>query len=303
MARHGRWRWSGYALSLAGASVAHGAALTGAAFVGVHAIQARERALAEASFAVLVRRAPEGPLAEIGEPPRGVELALSDAGDEEAEPKPLELPPELLPAAEPLVPPEPEPAAELPPPADPIGPVWVPEVVPEPEPVPVPEVEPELALPAAAPEPAAGPGPEPDPLAAAADKESQRSPGAAAGEGTAAAGGPPPGPPPGTADGTGSGGVLVRVADLRPPVPLASPDPEYPHLARRLGEEGSVLCVLHVDAKGRVSRVEVARSSGHARLDEAAVQRLRTWTFRPATLDGAPVAGTYRHRVRFELRS
>jgi protein TonB len=79
------------------------------------------------------------------------------------------------------------------------------------------------------------------------------------------------------------------------------PDPDYPPLSEQLGEQGSVLCLLHLDAAGRVERVEVLESSGYARLDHAARERLSTWRFRPATLGGEPVASTYRHRVRFKL--
>jgi protein TonB len=88
---------------------------------------------------------------------------------------------------------------------------------------------------------------------------------------------------------------------MTPPVPLSKPDPEYPRLAMRRGEEGSVLCHIHVDAGGGVTRVEIERSSGHPRLDDAARVALATWRFRPCTIDGAPAASIYRHRVRFEL--
>ena len=78
-------------------------------------------------------------------------------------------------------------------------------------------------------------------------------------------------------------------------------DPKYPRLSLRAGEQGSVLCLLHLDAQGRVLRVEVEESSGHSRLDRAAVDQLKTWRFAPGTLGGKPVESTYRHRVRFEL--
>ena len=92
--------------------------------------------------------------------------------------------------------------------------------------------------------------------------------------------------------------VLIR---REPPRLVHAPDPQYPRLSSRLGEEGSVLCLLHVGADGSVTRLEVEESSGHARLDDAACGALASWRFHPATLGGEPIPSEYRHRVRFEL--
>jgi len=88
---------------------------------------------------------------------------------------------------------------------------------------------------------------------------------------------------------------------LTPPIPTFRPDPEYPRVALRRGEEGVVLCRIHVDARGGVRWVELEESSGSARLDEAALEALATWRFRPCTIDGVKSPSIYRHRVRFEL--
>lgn len=89
---------------------------------------------------------------------------------------------------------------------------------------------------------------------------------------------------------------VVVAATLR-----EAPRPAYPRLARRAGEEGSVLCRLHIDVQGRVERVEVVESSGFERLDEAARSGLLAWTFEPRREDGIPVAETRLHRVTFRL--
>lgn len=74
------------------------------------------------------------------------------------------------------------------------------------------------------------------------------------------------------------------------PAPLADscPDPPYPQRAvmRRLA--GEVECMITVGADGRVVRVDVVRSSGHAILDRAARDGLLVWRFRPGTRDGVP---------------
>ncbi|MBL8857139.1 MAG: energy transducer TonB [Planctomycetes bacterium] len=93
--------------------------------------------------------------------------------------------------------------------------------------------------------------------------------------------------------------------DLAPPdtapVFSAGPQPEYPALSRRAGEEGDVHCRLYIDTDGSVSAVEVLISSGVTRLDEAARAALLTWRFEPATHAGAPIACTLSHTVRFRL--
>ena len=79
--------------------------------------------------------------------------------------------------------------------------------------------------------------------------------------------------------------------------------PEYPSASRRLEEEGLVVVAVVIDPDGRVADARVARSSGHERLDRAAVaQALRKWRFVPAKRDGMPVTGQAQIPVRFELQ-
>jgi protein TonB len=61
--------------------------------------------------------------------------------------------------------------------------------------------------------------------------------------------------------------------------------PEYPIEARAHHITGSGIFVLRVQIKsGRVKEVIIARSTGHAILDNAAVKTLREWQFKPDTL-------------------
>jgi len=71
---------------------------------------------------------------------------------------------------------------------------------------------------------------------------------------------------------------------------------------RRAGEEGSVLCLLHLSEAGEVEQVEVIESSGFERLDNAACEGLLRWRFVPRRVDGRAVATTLLHRVTFELK-
>jgi periplasmic protein TonB len=64
--------------------------------------------------------------------------------------------------------------------------------------------------------------------------------------------------------------------------------PEYPWMAQRLGEEGTVVLRFLVSATGSVVQSQIASSSGHPRLDDAARDALSQCRFRPATVDGKP---------------
>jgi TonB family protein len=72
-----------------------------------------------------------------------------------------------------------------------------------------------------------------------------------------------------------------------PPAPASgNRPPRYPPDALRRRIEGTVLLKVEVRPSGETGAVDVARSSGHRSLDDAAVEAVRKWRFRPAT-DGA----------------
>lgn len=117
------------------------------------------------------------------------------------------------------------------------------------------------------------------------------------GKGGVAAVGPRPGKPQATI------ASAPRSVVMREPKPLEMPPPAYPRLSRRAGEEGSVLCRLHISTAGKVTEIDVVESSGFERLDEAARKTLLGWRFEPRSLDGICVAATLLHRVTFKLES
>ncbi|MEZ5457862.1 MAG: TonB family protein [Steroidobacteraceae bacterium] len=97
-----------------------------------------------------------------------------------------------------------------------------------------------------------------------------------------------------------AGPSLRTLAAVDPRWPLTQA--RYPSASVRLGEEGNVLLELTIAIDGRVRAARVVQSSGHPRLDEAAIaEALRAWRLRPATLDGAPVESRHRIRVQFRL--
>jgi TonB family protein len=82
---------------------------------------------------------------------------------------------------------------------------------------------------------------------------------------------------------------------------IEGPEPAYPRASVLRGEEGRVLCRLSLSDAGVVLSVAIVESSGHARLDAAAVSALEQWRFRPALEAGVAVPSEYAHAVVFRL--
>lgn len=91
----------------------------------------------------------------------------------------------------------------------------------------------------------------------------------------------------GTGRGRGESGGVVDVADLKV---LRRVKPDYPAIARRRREEGTVTLLLTLEGDG-VTAVTVEKTSGFSALDEAAVAAVRRWRFENAgrTLARVPV--------------
>lgn len=99
---------------------------------------------------------------------------------------------------------------------------------------------------------------------------------------------------PQTADISSAGATqtLAYATPLQPPYPAAS---------LRAHEQGTVLLRVLVDPTGVPQRVEIARSSGHARLDTAARDSVLRARFRPVMRDGAAIAAWGLVPIAFRL--
>lgn|GEM_PF-1675036 len=80
-------------------------------------------------------------------------------------------------------------------------------------------------------------------------------------------------------------------------------DPIYPSGSRRDGEQGTGMFRVLVDEKGRPLQVEVLRSTGFPRLDDAAMTAIRQWMFTPALRSSQPVQSWTRVQVAFQLKN
>ena len=142
---------------------------------------------------------------------------------------------------------------------------------------------------------AAAPSPAPAPFVVAAPPE------------------PTPPAPPGAAPA--AVGVVAAPAPPAPPTPppapklipagavqyLVAPMPAYPRLSERNKEIGRVVVRATIGIDGGAPRqVVVHQSSGHARLDDAALVAVQKARFRPPTENGRPVEGWALIPIDFE---
>jgi protein TonB len=93
---------------------------------------------------------------------------------------------------------------------------------------------------------------------------------------------------------------IVRVGgSVAAPKLIHSVRPEYPELAQMARLSGIVILEALVDAKGRVESVTVLR--GAALLDEAAVEAVKQWRYKPLLLNGVPTRFFLTVTVKFNF--
>lgn len=76
----------------------------------------------------------------------------------------------------------------------------------------------------------------------------------------------------------------------------------YPPIAIRLNQQGTTVVTVHVTAQGTVAGATIKAASGHDALDAATLRCAMTWTYRPATQKGIPVAGDAERTMCWTLR-
>jgi protein TonB len=109
----------------------------------------------------------------------------------------------------------------------------------------------------------------------------------------------------GSPDGVAGGIPGGQGSAVQPPrfdaAYLQNPEPEYPALSQRLGEEGRVFLRVLVSPEGRADQVELKQSSGFSRLDAAAQAAVRRWRFQAARRGAEPVAAWVIVPITFHL--
>ena len=98
-------------------------------------------------------------------------------------------------------------------------------------------------------------------------------------------------------------------ADPAPPAPVIAPTelaavdtpkPDYPLELACAGISGTTVLVVTIGIEGKPTDVRLSQSSGDARLDKSALERVPSWRFNPPTSNGKPYAKTIQVPVNFK---
>ncbi|MDH5205924.1 MAG: energy transducer TonB [Hylemonella sp.] len=83
---------------------------------------------------------------------------------------------------------------------------------------------------------------------------------------------------------------------------LNNPQPAYPALSQRLGEQGRVVVRVLIGPDGRARQAEILHSSGFPRLDRAALQTVQNWRYVAGKRGGIPEAMWHNVPIDFILQ-
>jgi protein TonB len=92
-------------------------------------------------------------------------------------------------------------------------------------------------------------------------------------------------------DSWGSGSVQIALTTYSP-----SPAPDLSALPH--GVQGDVVVDVTIDPSGKVADLAVLHTLGYG-IESSVIGTLKTWTFRPATKDGAPIASVQELHFHF----
>jgi protein TonB len=84
-------------------------------------------------------------------------------------------------------------------------------------------------------------------------------------------------------------------------IPIVRVPPAYPQRAKQAKLEGSVTMAVTIRPDGTVADVEVLESDPPRLFDQAAIQAMQRWKFRPKIVNGKPEAQRARQTIEFTL--
>jgi protein TonB len=183
--------------------------------------------------------------------------------------------------------------AQLLPPAPLAAPVAMQSIAPPPKPTPPVHTKPKIqAKPKPTPTPTPKPTPTPLPQAAAPSPTPVAAP-----DPTPPAPAAPAAPPAAAAPATMEISAPKNVSHVE--CNIAKPD--YPSLSRRRGETGTAYVKFVVGLSGKLESIELKKSSGFSRLDDAALAAVRASACKPYLENGQPVRAAYAQPFDFNL--
>ena len=92
-------------------------------------------------------------------------------------------------------------------------------------------------------------------------------------------------------DSWGSGSIQIALTTYSP-----SPAPDLSALPH--GVQGDVVVDVTIDPSGKVADLAVLHTLGYG-IESSVIGTLKTWTFRPATKDGTPIASVQELHCHF----
>ena len=92
-----------------------------------------------------------------------------------------------------------------------------------------------------------------------------------------------------------------RCADMKHPVPVRTPDPNYPRSASQNHLMGDTTVAMTVLTDGSVIDIQLVGSAARS-MDDATLQTLKSWKFKPALCGREPVVSDITVVVSFRLR-
>jgi protein TonB len=105
---------------------------------------------------------------------------------------------------------------------------------------------------------------------------------------TPSAPGPAPAAPSSSSSSPGSDPKNVKQGgQIQQAVLIARKEPEYPKIAKQTGAKGMVTLSATIGKDGKLRNIKVV--SGHPMLQNAAIEAVKQWIYRPTLLNGTPV--------------
>jgi protein TonB len=109
---------------------------------------------------------------------------------------------------------------------------------------------------------------------------------------------PPPPPPPKPKKKTPPPRPIFLRADMQPPERTSGEDPSYPSAASQAGINGTVILLITVSAKGKVTDVKIIKNLPI--LGEHCARTVRSWRFKPYIVNGVAVPVIVRQPFTFK---
>ena len=96
-------------------------------------------------------------------------------------------------------------------------------------------------------------------------------------------------------------GPIYITGDVQKPVKISAVQPTYTEIARKARIQGIVILQAIIDKEGNITNVKVLKGLPMG-LTQSATDAVLRWKFKPATLNGKPVAVYFNLTVNFQLQ-